>query len=37
VLLETLGFADQLERLFAQRDVNKDGFVSAEEYRTPTQ
>lgn len=36
-LLETLGFADQLERLFAQRDVNKDGFVSAEEYRTPIQ
>ncbi|MDP3737905.1 MAG: EF-hand domain-containing protein [Hyphomonadaceae bacterium] len=36
-LLETLGFADQVERLFAQRDVNKDGFVSAEEYRTPIQ
>jgi hypothetical protein len=36
-LLETLGFADQLETLFAQRDANKDGFVSAEEYRTPIQ
>ena len=36
-LLETLGFADQLETLFAQRDANKDGFVSAEEYRAPIQ
>jgi hypothetical protein len=36
-LLETLGFADQLETLFAQRDVNRDGFVSAEEYKTPIQ
>jgi hypothetical protein len=36
-LLETLGFADQLEPLFTQRDVNKDGFVSAGEYRTPIQ
>jgi hypothetical protein len=36
-LLETLGFSDQLERLFAQRDANKDGFVSADEYKTPVQ
>jgi hypothetical protein len=34
-LLEQLGFADQLETLFAQRDVDRDGFVSAEEFRTP--
>ncbi len=34
-LLKVLGFADQLETLFAQRDVNRDGFVSAEEYREP--
>jgi hypothetical protein len=33
VLLKTLGFANQLETLFPQRDVNKDGFVTAEEYR----
>jgi hypothetical protein len=32
VLLKTLGFASQLETLFPQRDVNKDGFVSAAEY-----
>jgi len=35
VLLTTLGFANQLETLFGQRDVNKDGFVTAEEYRNP--
>lgn len=27
----------QLDALFAQRDVNQDGFISAEEYRTPIQ
>lgn len=36
-VLETLGFSDQLETLFAQRDANKDGFVSADEYRAPIQ
>ena len=36
-VLKTLGFADQLESLFAQRDVNQDGFVSAEEYKNPVQ
>ena len=35
VLLKTLGFASQLETLFPQRDLNKDGFVSADEYRNP--
>jgi Ca2+-binding EF-hand superfamily protein len=27
-----LGFAEMADQLFAQRDANKDGFVSAEEY-----
>lgn len=34
-VLTQLGYASQLDTLFAQRDVDKDGFVSAEEYRTP--
>jgi hypothetical protein len=34
-LLDELGFSDQLESLWAQRDVNRDGFVSFEEYRNP--
>jgi len=34
-LLQTLGFADQLNPLFAQRDANKDGFVSTDEFRNP--
>ncbi len=34
-VLDVLGYANQLETLFAQRDVNKDGFVSVEEYKTP--
>ena len=33
VLLTTLGFANQLDKLFAQRDLDKDGFVTAEEYQ----
>jgi hypothetical protein len=37
VLLQTLGFADQIDTLFLQRDVNRDYFVSPEEYRTPIQ
>jgi EF hand len=36
-LLKPLGFGDQVDALFQQRDVNKDAFVSAEEYRTPIQ
>jgi hypothetical protein len=32
VLLTTLGAVNQLETLFPQRDTNKDGFVTAEEY-----
>jgi hypothetical protein len=36
-VLEDLGFADQLDNLFAQRDVNQDGFVSAGEYASPIQ
>jgi D-alanyl-D-alanine carboxypeptidase len=34
-VLKTLGFGDQLESLFAQRDANKDGFISTDEYRNP--
>ena len=34
-LLKQLGFAEMAEQLWTQRDVNKDGFVSAEEYKTP--
>jgi hypothetical protein len=30
--LQQLGFADQLETLFARRDRNKDGLLSAKEY-----
>ncbi|HEV7689493.1 MAG TPA: EF-hand domain-containing protein [Hyphomonadaceae bacterium] len=33
VLLTSLGFANQLETLFGQRDLNKDGFVTAAEYK----
>ena len=33
-LLTQLGFAEMAEQLFTQRDANKDGFVSAEEYKT---
>jgi hypothetical protein len=33
--LKMLGFADQLDSLFGQRDVNRDGFVSADEYKNP--
>ena len=32
VLVTTLGFASQLETLFRQRDADKDGFVTAQEY-----
>jgi hypothetical protein len=35
VVLETLGFVDQLDSLFAQRDANRDGFISADEFRNP--
>jgi Ca2+-binding EF-hand superfamily protein len=35
-VLEALGFAELLDQLFEQRDTTpKDGFVSAEEYKTP--
>ncbi len=34
-VLTSLGFGNQLETLFVQRDINKDGFVSADEYRNP--
>lgn len=34
-VLQTLGFPDQLDTLFPQRDANKDGFVSADEYKAP--
>jgi hypothetical protein len=36
-LLQTLGFADQIDTLFLQRDANRDYYVSLEEYRTPIQ
>jgi hypothetical protein len=36
-LLTNLGFGAQLEQTFAEREVNKDGFVTREEYATPVQ
>jgi hypothetical protein len=36
-LLDQLGFSGQLESLWAQRDDNRDGFVSFEEYKDPIQ
>jgi hypothetical protein len=34
-LLHELGFTGQLETLWPQRDRNRDGFVSIEEYKDP--
>jgi hypothetical protein len=36
-VLVDLGFADDFELLWAQRDGNEDGFISAEEYGMPPQ
>jgi hypothetical protein len=36
-VLGDLGFADDFELLWMQRDGNGDGFISAEEYGMPTQ
>jgi CubicO group peptidase (beta-lactamase class C family) len=36
-LLTNLGFGDQLEQRFAQRDVNKDGIITREEFAPPVQ
>jgi CubicO group peptidase (beta-lactamase class C family) len=33
--LQQLGFADQFATYWAQRDKDGDGFISAEEYKTP--
>jgi EF hand len=30
--LKVLGYSNQLEEYWLQRDVNKDGFISVEEY-----
>jgi Ca2+-binding EF-hand superfamily protein len=32
-VLKTLGFADQLETLWPQRDANKDGFITEAEFK----
>jgi hypothetical protein len=34
-LLDELGFSGQLETLWPQRDRDRDGFVSIEEYKDP--
>ena len=34
-VLKALGFAEMVDQLFPQRDADKDGFVSAAEYKTP--
>jgi Ca2+-binding EF-hand superfamily protein len=36
-LVGGMGFGEMADQLFAQRDANKDGFVSAEEYKAPIQ
>lgn len=36
-VLGDLGFSDQFDTLWMQRDGNEDGFVSAEEYGMPAQ
>jgi Ca2+-binding EF-hand superfamily protein len=30
--LKVLGYSNQLEEYWLERDVNKDGFISVEEY-----
>jgi hypothetical protein len=34
-VLISRGYGEQLDALFQQRDANRDGFVSADEYRAP--
>lgn len=36
-LLESVGFAGELDRLFTQRDVNRDGVITREEFSPPVQ
>ncbi|HEV7689680.1 MAG TPA: serine hydrolase [Hyphomonadaceae bacterium] len=36
-LLTNLGFAGELDRLFAQRDTDKDGFISRQEFAPAAQ
>ena len=35
IAAQSLGFGDMLDPVFAQYDVNKDGFASADEVRNP--
>ena len=34
-VLAGLGFSELFDMLWDQRDTNKDGFISAEEYKSP--